>query len=159
MKLRRRDQLLAQIGRGIDEEPVLIIAAYRDRGLGAPEFGIFVSRFPANRTSAIPLRNTTTCRGAQDDDAKHDPSLLEITTLGDKNVSRWTPAQDTLPHSGTCHARRSTFVKLADIASAYLRAAHAYMLISMPTGTSTIFGAFQAIMALLLEPDELRPRH
>jgi hypothetical protein len=26
-----------------------------------------------------------------------------------------------------------------------LRAAHAYMLISMPTGTSTIFGAFQAI--------------
>jgi hypothetical protein len=32
------------------------------------------TRFPANRTSAIPLRNTTTCRGAQDDDAKHDPS-------------------------------------------------------------------------------------
>jgi hypothetical protein len=29
------------------------------------------------------------------------------------------------------------------------------MLISMPTGTSTIFGAFQAIMALLLELDEL----
>jgi hypothetical protein len=31
------------------------------------------------------------------------------------------------------------------------------MLISIPTGTSTIFGAFQAITALLLEPDELRP--
>jgi hypothetical protein len=29
--------------------------------------------------------------------------------------------------------------------AAYLRAAQAYMLISMPTGTSTIFGAFQAI--------------
>jgi hypothetical protein len=28
----------------------------------------------------------------------------------------------------------------------------------MPTGTSTIFGAFQAILALLLIPDELRPR-
>ena len=27
----------------------------------------------------------------------------------------------------------------------YLREAQAYMLISMPTGTSTIFGAFQAI--------------
>jgi hypothetical protein len=27
----------------------------------------------------------------------------------------------------------------------YLRKAQAYMLISMPTGTSTIFGAFQAI--------------
>jgi hypothetical protein len=33
-------------------------------------------------------------------------------------------------------------------ASAYLRVAHIYMLISMPTGTSTIFGAFQAIWAL-----------
>ena len=28
---------------------------------------------------------------------------------------------------------------------AYLRAAQAYMLISMPTDTSTIFGAFQAM--------------
>ena len=34
------------------------------------------------------------------------------------------------------------------------------MLISMPTGTSTIFGAFQAILALLnVKPDELRPAH
>jgi hypothetical protein len=33
----------------------------------------------------------------------------------------------------------------------YLRAALAYMLISMPHGTSTIFGAFQAIMALLVQ--------
>src|SRR4030088_638704 len=47
--------------------------------------------------------------------------------------------------------------KRESTASAYLRAAHAYMLISMPTGTSTIFGAFQAILALLLEPDGLRP--
>src|ERR1700689_5491727 len=32
------------------------------------------------------------------------------------------------------------------------------MLISMPTGTSTIFGAFQAIVALLkVKPDEFRP--
>jgi len=29
------------------------------------------------------------------------------------------------------------------------------MLISMPHGTSTIFGAFQAILALLAKPDEL----
>jgi hypothetical protein len=29
--------------------------------------------------------------------------------------------------------------------TAYLRAAQAYMLISMPTGTSTIFGVFQVI--------------
>jgi hypothetical protein len=31
------------------------------------------------------------------------------------------------------------------------------MLISMPTGTSTILGVFQAILALLVKPDELRP--
>jgi hypothetical protein len=44
------------------------------------------------------------------------------------------------------------------LSSAYLRAAQAYILISMPTGTSTIFGAFQAILALLeVNPDELRP--
>jgi hypothetical protein len=41
-------------------------------------------------------------------------------------------------------------VKLELAEAAYLRAAHAYMLISMPTGTSTIFGVFQAILALLL---------
>jgi len=35
------------------------------------------------------------------------------------------------------------------IAADYLRAALAYMLISMPHGTSTILGAFQAILALL----------
>ena len=39
--------------------------------------------------------------------------------------------------------------KLNAVAAAYLRAAQAYMLISMPTGTSTIFGVFQAILALL----------
>src|ERR1700761_504600 len=43
-------------------------------------------------------------------------------------------------------------------AAAYLRAAQAYMLISMPTDTSTIFGAFQAILALLkVKPDAIRP--
>jgi hypothetical protein len=39
----------------------------------------------------------------------------------------------------------------------YLRAAQAYMLISMPTGTSTIFGAFQAIFGSPYKPDELPP--
>ena len=35
------------------------------------------------------------------------------------------------------------------LASGYLRAAQAYMLISMPTGTSTIFGVFQVIRVVL----------
>jgi len=41
--------------------------------------------------------------------------------------------------------------RLSMIGAAYFRAAQAYMLISMPTGTSTIFGVFQAIRALLSE--------
>jgi len=52
------------------------------------------------------------------------------------------------PCSGTRHAWRSTCVKREANATAYLRAAHAYMLISMPTDTSTIFGVFQAIVSL-----------
>ena len=40
------------------------------------------------------------------------------------------------------------------VRAAYLRVAHIYMLISIPTDTSTIFGAFQAIFALLLLSDE-----
>jgi hypothetical protein len=50
------------------------------------------------------------------------------------------------------------FQKRETIATAYLRAAHAYILISMPTGTSTIFGLFQAISALLVDRTKLRPR-
>jgi hypothetical protein len=41
--------------------------------------------------------------------------------------------------------------------AAYLRVALTYMLISMPHGTSTIFGAFQAILALSLYRDETPP--
>ena len=48
--------------------------------------------------------------------------------------------------------------EIGSVATAYLRVAHIYMLISMPTGTSTIFGAFQAIWLSFLEPDELRPQ-
>jgi hypothetical protein len=49
------------------------------------------------------------------------------------------------PTIGSVSGPESTCVKRRTNAARYLRAAHAYMLISMPTGTSTIFGAFQAI--------------
>ena len=42
-------------------------------------------------------------------------------------------------------ARRCFWSRADRLDAVYLRAAQAYMLISMPTGTSTIFGAFQAI--------------
>jgi hypothetical protein len=43
------------------------------------------------------------------------------------------------------------------MSTAYLRAAQAYMLISMPTGTSTIFGAFQAIFLSISGQGEYHP--
>src|SRR5438552_11628353 len=102
MKPRRRDQLLAQIGRRIDQKPVTAIGADRNRSLGALKFGMFGSRRQANRTSAIPLRNTTTGRGAQDDDAKHDPSP------GDSKYFEGGRGRITIPRLGACQAWRST---------------------------------------------------
>src|SRR5436305_6746629 len=66
---------------------------------------------------------------------------------------RSVPPRETSPQ-GAVHLRRNALA----IAGAYLRAAQAYMLISMPTGTSTIFGVFQAISSLLLEWDDCRPQ-
>jgi hypothetical protein len=54
-----------------------------------------------------------------------------------------------LPRSGSVTPGSTLDQNVKLIAAAYLRAAHAYMLISMPTGTSTILGVFQAILALL----------
>jgi hypothetical protein len=86
------------------------------------------------------LGNATTRRGAQDDDAKHDPSP------GNLDVPEVDTSTCTIPIGNVSrlevHLRQN--VKLS-LPLAYLRAAHAYMLISMPTGTSTIFGVFQAI--------------
>jgi hypothetical protein len=55
------------------------------------------------------------------------------------------------------HNQQSTSVKIRGFRKRYLRAAQAYMLISMPTGTSTILGVFQAISTLLLEGDGKLP--
>src|ERR1700743_3653311 len=79
--------------------------------------------------------------------------VLEIYIL---TLRRWTPAR-IRPLSGAHSGRRSTCVKREAVAAAYLRAAQAYMLISMPTGTSTIFGVFPAIVSLLLGKGECRP--
>ena len=99
VKLRRRDQLLAQIGRRIDQKPVIAVGADRDRGLGALKLGMFGSRCPANRTAAIPLRNATTRRGAQDDDAKHDPSPGISNSFNCiKKLRRWTQSINNVPN-------------------------------------------------------------
>src|ERR1035437_1789556 len=82
--------------------------------------------------------------------------LLEIPTF-----RRWTPVQARSRAQERVTPGCPPASKRQTIAAAYLRAAHAYILISMPTGTSTIFGVFQAILALLVNrtnsalPDKL----
>src|SRR4051794_20117228 len=125
---------------------MLIIGANGDRGLGALNFWI-ASRYLANLTSAIPLRNATTCRGAQDDDAKHFSSPGEDELEGGPSVAA---ILFQIPSRPEVHLK-------SKIPAAYLRAAHAYMLISMPTGTSTIFGVFQAMVALLAKTGRTPP--
>src|SRR5215472_11513640 len=150
MKLWGCDQLLAQVGGGVDEVPVIAVGADRNRGLRAAKFGMLAPGRPAHLAAAIPLRYAAAGGCAQDDDAKHDPSpenkkrensspnATKVNTGPDMPL-----AQDTSPRRSTCVEIRE--VSLAD----YLRVALTYMLISMPHGTSTIFGAFQAILALL----------
>jgi hypothetical protein len=74
VKLLGCDQLLAQVGGGVDEIPVLAVGAEGDRRLRALKLGRLVSRGPANLAAAIPLRYATARCSAKDDDAKHDPS-------------------------------------------------------------------------------------
>jgi hypothetical protein len=60
------------------------------------------------------------------------PAIVEFTENGGEPVA---PAA----------TRSSCLLEPGRTLRSYLRAAQAYMLISMPTGTSTIFGVFQVI--------------
>ena len=68
--------------------------------------------------------------------------------LEDCNRVRMDAAVLTSGPTDACHGSKQTdclWSRADRLVEVYLRAAQAYMLISMPTGTSTIFGAFQAI--------------
>jgi hypothetical protein len=54
-------------------------------------------------------------------------------------------------------ASHGTALQFLPDGAAYFRAAQAYMLISMPTGISTIFGVFQAIVLSFPNPSGRRP--
>ena len=69
------------------------------------------------------------------------------------------PAMLTFGSDARRGSRQRSFSSRADRPDAvYLRAAQAYILISMPTGTSTIFGAFQVIRASLKSWRVMRKR-
>src|SRR4051812_46814962 len=72
MQLRCGGQLLAKIGRSVDQEPVFAVGADRNRCLSA--LSLTVACRLADRATAIPLWNAAACRGSQNDDAKHDSS-------------------------------------------------------------------------------------
>ena len=100
----------------------------------------------AKRTETIPLRNTAAANGHPDRREKHcspEPQTSE------QKIRRWPPLLCSVPEPGAFTTGNPPPWKCEAVVSAYLRAAQAYMLISMPTGTSTIFGVFQAISDLL----------
>jgi hypothetical protein len=114
---------------------------------------VLAARLPAYLAAAIPLRYAAAGGCAQDDDAKHDPSpekqKLDCKCHEGGHRSRHAPSSGHV--AGDPPASRLSEAVAAD----YLRVALTYMLISMPHGTSTIFGVFQAILALLAKPDVL----
>jgi hypothetical protein len=81
---------------------------------------------------------------------------MEAKSRGSKKLRR-RPAN--VPEQTLRYIWQSTSADIyGAVGIAYLRAAQAYMLISMPTGTSTILGAFQAIADLLHERRDRSPR-
>src|SRR3954449_3705715 len=105
MQLRRGDQLLAQIGRSVNQQPVFAIGADRNRCLSA--LNPTVACRPADRATAIPLWNAAACRGSQNDDAKHDSSpgrFLSISEAAANAALR--------PLKGTARHGRSTSVEM-----------------------------------------------
>jgi hypothetical protein len=75
VKLGRIGDLLSQVGRGIDQEPVGIVGRHRDRGLTAPQVWPLIARRTTNPASAIPLRNTAAGRGSKNDNTQHEIAL------------------------------------------------------------------------------------
>jgi hypothetical protein len=95
----------------------------------------------------ISLRKTA-ANAAKRSDAKH--SSAGSSNQRTKKFSEVAADVANGPQIGSIVTTgESTSVECGVVANAYLRAAQAYMLISMPTGTSMIFGVFQVISDLL----------
>jgi hypothetical protein len=73
---------------------------------------------------------------------REDAAAIHLTAIHSTEASK--DRSDTVAASTAFAVEAATGLK----ARSYLRVAQAYMLISMPTDTSTIFGAFQAIRGL-----------
>src|SRR5947199_9885173 len=91
MQLRRCDQLLAQIRRRVDQEPVFAAGADCNRCLAALQSGAPGACRLTDRATTIPLRNATAGRGSQNDDAKHDSSPGDASSISEATAKRYAP--------------------------------------------------------------------
>ena len=75
VQCRRGKDLLAQVGRGVEQHPALVVGRNRERALGAPaRRGILPPGTCSDRAGAVPLRIAAARRRAQDDDSHACPS-------------------------------------------------------------------------------------
>ena len=74
--------LLAQIGRGVDQKPVLAVGTDGDRSLVAADIELARARITAVVAAAIPLRHAAACRGTEYEDFSHSgkPRQAKSTT-------------------------------------------------------------------------------
>src|SRR4051812_4205577 len=144
VQLRRGCNLLAQIRRSVDQEPVVAIRTDGDGGLGALQLGLRIARRATLRTPAIPLRNTAAGRCSENDDTQHRSAPGQISSKNTRcRALRDVAGQKAhFAPSLSSNAWESHRVRHAAGASAssaktpdskqqfaYLRAAQAYMLI------------------------------
>jgi hypothetical protein len=121
--------------------------ADRNRCPDSLTFGTIGTCRLAEWATVIPLLNTAAGHGYPERREIFASGTLK--NQGTQKISEVAAAVVRIPWSGSFVTTGATSVEMRSCRNFYLRAAQAYMLISMPTGTSTIFGVFQAISDLL----------
>ena len=125
-----------------DQTPVDAINADSDRGLAVGGDRPAFTSTDTRGAATIRLGNAASRCSCGNDHAKHGTNAgadgsIDIKKGGRTVADRTSLSEQTtnLPPFQSWHA-----------ADGYFRTAHAYMLISRPAGTSTIFGVFQVTM-------------
>jgi hypothetical protein len=111
----------------------------------------------AERKIAIPFRNTAAAHGQAE--RRKTVVCREPKSASQKFSEVAADVANGLRIGSIVTTGWSTSVECGAVANAYLRAAQAYMLISMPTGTSMIFGVFQVISDLLSSRRQVADRN
>ena len=90
MQVAVREDLLPQVGRGVQENEALAVHRHRHAGLGAgPDARITIPRQPTDRAAAVPLRKAATRCGPQDEDAKHGRLRPSCERVRSRPIRSW----------------------------------------------------------------------